>query len=1026
MLFSLLFSSFLNSAQAVPLQLTQQGRILDSSGSGVSGLHDLTFRVYDSDSSGTLLWWETITVNFINGYYSSVLGADEQNNPLDSDTLSQYPIWLELQLDSNAPMTNRQAINSAPYAQISGTAESVDGGSVNASEIRINTMQVIDGSGNWVGQPITVNWSNIDPNTIPSYLADGDDNTQLSEPTVEGYITNDALTLAAGSEIGLNGEILGEDSTLDWGNIDASTLPTGIADGDDDSLAGISCQAGEILGWTGSWTCVSDNTLDATDLGTLLSNNAVDLHVATTIGGADILTTLDDSDTLANLSCGNDGEIARYDLALEEWYCDADIDTDTQLSPTQVVGYVDGQQLNLGAGSLVDGSPILTEASSIDWSSLDSSTIPSGLADGDNDTLGSLVCSNNGEVPQYDTSTAQWSCATVSSGSSSLSEGQVETYITNGSLTFAAGSQIGTDGQILGANSTLDWTNIDTSTIPSGLADGDDNTQLSQSQVLSNVSGQQINLGAGSQVDSQNILTSASSIGWSSLDSSTIPTGLADGDDNTQLSQTQVVNHVTGQQINLGAGSQVDSQNILTSASSIGWSSLDSSTIPTGLADGDDNTQLSQTQVVNHVDGQQVNLGGGSTVDNLDIVADPGGCLNGDILLYDLASATWACGQDTDTTLSASEVQAMVQAVSGIALQAGATVDGSPILTEASTLSPTNIDTSGAEEGQMLMYGDNDVGYSDLHWANGCVLQDSDGAGKTILSCGGHTVLIENSTYVWREIALGADHSCGIDSNYQVHCWGDDSYNQVTDTPSDLFTHIASGTNHLCGIDIYDAVQCWGASADNQTTVPLAFTTATNLAAGDDYTCAETDVGIVCWGTNHSTYSAGNVSYDIIPTLGSVVAGSMVSGDSHVCVDTNLGVECWGDNSSGQLTVPSSLGSIMPGSLAAGPNHTCAIDASNGDVECWGDNASGQSTVPNFSAYPTNLALSGDSTCARVQGGDVECWGGISFGLLLTFAEGSFENVYGGGAHFCSTALSGATIECWGDDTYNQDTPATP
>ena len=152
----------------------------------------------------------------------------------------------------------------------------------------------------------------------------------------------------------------------------------------------------------------------------------------------------------------------------------------------------------------------------------------------------------------------------------------------------------------------------------------------------------------------------------------------------------------------------------------------------------------------------------------------------------------------------------------------------------------------------------------------------------------------------------------------------------------------------------------------------------------------------------------------------------MVSGDSHVCVDTNLGVECWGDNSSGQLTVPSSLGSIMPGSLAAGPNHTCAIDASNGDVECWGDNASGQSTVPNFSAYPTNLALSGDSTCARVQGGDVECWGGISFGLLLTFAEGSFENVYGGGAHFCSTALSGATIECWGDDTYNQDTPATP
>ena len=39
---------------AVPLQITQQGRILDGNGAGVSGLHDLTFRIYDAETSATL------------------------------------------------------------------------------------------------------------------------------------------------------------------------------------------------------------------------------------------------------------------------------------------------------------------------------------------------------------------------------------------------------------------------------------------------------------------------------------------------------------------------------------------------------------------------------------------------------------------------------------------------------------------------------------------------------------------------------------------------------------------------------------------------------------------------------------------------------------------------------------------------------------------------------------------------------------------------------------------------------------
>ena len=42
----------LSTAGAVPLQLTQQGLLLDASGSTITGLHNLSFRVYDDISFG--------------------------------------------------------------------------------------------------------------------------------------------------------------------------------------------------------------------------------------------------------------------------------------------------------------------------------------------------------------------------------------------------------------------------------------------------------------------------------------------------------------------------------------------------------------------------------------------------------------------------------------------------------------------------------------------------------------------------------------------------------------------------------------------------------------------------------------------------------------------------------------------------------------------------------------------------------------------------------------------------------------
>ena len=97
-----------NLARAVPLQLTQQGRLLDPSGAAIEGNEQLTFRLYDSPTGGNVVWEEQLSVAFNNGYYATILGSDELNNPLDASSLSLYPLFLELQVANNAPMTPRQ------------------------------------------------------------------------------------------------------------------------------------------------------------------------------------------------------------------------------------------------------------------------------------------------------------------------------------------------------------------------------------------------------------------------------------------------------------------------------------------------------------------------------------------------------------------------------------------------------------------------------------------------------------------------------------------------------------------------------------------------------------------------------------------------------------------------------------------------------------------------------------------------------------------------------------------------------
>lgn len=439
-------------ASAVPLQYNHQGRLLDVDGIGLEGDHELRFRILDD--SDAVLWEESFTVDFSDGFYSVNLGNDEADNPLDDSIFTAYPLWMELSVDGDT-LSPTHPIQSVPYASVTGLAENLDGGSVNATEVLVNGIPVIDASGHWVGPADQPDWYSI-PNRPPG-LDDGDDDTQLDQAGVLNYVNGSSVNLGTGSQVD-NSNIVTADSFLNYVNGSSVNLGTGsqvdssdivtadsfnsylsgeLTDGDNDTLAELSCAIGEIAAWgaNNAWVCTSDGSLEWSDIASMLTANSADLNASTTIGGLPIVTSTTDMDTLNALPCQS-GQIAKFDAAQGIWICSNDV----FLNQSDVIGYVNGSQVDLGAGSTVNGSYIVTADSY-------SSYLPADLADGDDDTQ--------------------------------LDQTEVVNYVQGQTINLGAGSQVDSS-DIVTADSYSSY-------LPSDLADGDDDTQLSDVEVLSMV-----------------------------------------------------------------------------------------------------------------------------------------------------------------------------------------------------------------------------------------------------------------------------------------------------------------------------------------------------------------------------------------------------------------------------------------------------------------------------------------------------------------------------------------------------------
>lgn len=263
-----------------------------------------------------------------------------------------------------------------------------------------------------------------------------------------------------------------------------------------------------------------------------------------------------------------------------------------------------------------------------------------------------------------------------------------------------------------------------------------------------------------------------------------------------------------------------------------------------------------------------------------------------------------------------------------------------------------------------------------------------------VAGCGGNPdgpEVTSASRTTFSSIHSGTSHTCGIDANEDVICWGWSAYGQTTPTPG-YYKEIDLGRRHTCGVDRQDRILCWGDTDRGQLDAPSS--ALTGLAAGDHHTCGLTLGGqALCWGDNAAGQS----------TPPTTAFTALAASESHTCGLTEAGsVECWGAEvnfPTNEYTaaidiglsvdggcvlqatgIPSCWGQVADGappeafeSISVGRYHACALNSS-GEVSCWGREDQGATAVPE--GLKAQMVDAGDNfTCVVDSDGHGSCWG---------------------------------------------------
>lgn len=234
-------------------------------------------------------------------------------------------------------------------------------------------------------------------------------------------------------------------------------------------------------------------------------------------------------------------------------------------------------------------------------------------------------------------------------------------------------------------------------------------------------------------------------------------------------------------------------------------------------------------------------------------------------------------------------------------------------------------------------------------------------------------------------------------------------------TPVTDLKKIVLGKNHGCGITRAGALRCFGSNGNGQLgtaqRLPNSFARhgltvlpagVTDVAIGDEHTCAVMDDKLFCWGRNdEGQLGTGKAGGDIKTPARAIAVSGVVA------------------------------------SVAAGGSTTCVILAPNGALQCWGRNqlhqvvygAEDEVSLQPVTVIPsgvTAVAIGGQHSCAVVNGG-LTCWGFLLFSdgqsrvlpkPITVFRAGQGVTAVAVAMHTC--AIVKESLQCWGSNFYNQ------
>jgi hypothetical protein len=296
------------------------------------------------------------------------------------------------------------------------------------------------------------------------------------------------------------------------------------------------------------------------------------------------------------------------------------------------------------------------------------------------------------------------------------------------------------------------------------------------------------------------------------------------------------------------------------------------------------------------------------------------------------------------------------------------------------------VEVSSASTGTMVLLGasrDIDVGAGDnvVTFAPADFLpgpdDDGDGASNWSELFRGCPPDEDNGDCVWTQVAPGGGHSCAIDIASHLYCWGENDYGQTGQSPDALravaapaivqpsrtWGWVSAGELHSCGVSSDNQIHCFGNNWHGQLGgTPLAdgdlvqvpFGPWLTVGAGSSTTCGiQLDGDLYCWGANDQGQAGTSGGADLqTPTMVIPAGGwsTVAGGADYTCGVQNGDVYCWGNNDDGQLGDDSfAAGETMRRvttsgdvqRLAVGGRHACLI-RSSGELWCWGGNAWGE------------------------------------------------------------------------------------